>query len=151
MLSPQARALSTTLLVARSGTMAAELRTANVKRVGKERATFAGYDHPAGMTVSRFKTTYAREVGLDATTLEFYEVTEAQAAALSARGAPNDSSVLTGLEPLLPNKRLDNDTWLLAVGEELAGEWLAIGTLPRRSPRAAVVLWSRCARYVFRL
>jgi hypothetical protein len=112
-------------------TMAAEQPTANVKLVGLARARFVGYPHPACMTVSAFTTTYAREVGLNAITLEFYEVTEARAAALSARAAPNDVSVLEGLEPLLPNKRLDTGTWLLAVGDEraLAGEHLDRGTI----------------------
>jgi hypothetical protein len=102
--------------------MAAELRTANVKRVGKERATFVGFPHPAGMTVSAFTAIYGDKRNLDSDTVRFYEVTEAQAVALSVRGAPNGMSLLEDLEPLLPNKRLDTDTWLLAVGEALAGE-----------------------------
>jgi hypothetical protein len=103
-------------------TMAAELRTANVKRVGIERATFAGYDHPAGMTVSRFKTTFAREVGLDATTLEFYEVAADKlevADAASVIPLADISAYGTKLSSL---RTLDTDTWLLAMGDERAGE-----------------------------
>jgi hypothetical protein len=102
--------------------MAAAQRTANVKRVGKERTRFGGYSHPAGMTVSAFTVFYAREVGLDATTLEFYEVAadklEAAEAAdlIPANAASKYGARLSSL------RKLDTDTWLLAVGEELAGE-----------------------------
>jgi hypothetical protein len=96
-------------------TMAAELRTANVKRVGVERATFAEYDHPAGMTVSRFRTTFAREVGLDATTLELYEVAADKLVAA-------DAASVIPLADTSSLRTLDTDTWLLAVGNEQAGE-----------------------------
>jgi hypothetical protein len=131
--------------------MAAELRTANVKRVGKERATFVGYPHPAGMTVSAFTAIYGDKRSLDPDTVKFYEVAaDKLEAAEAADLIPANAASVYGAR-LSSLRKLDTDTWLLAVGEELAGEWLAIGTSPRRFPRAAVVLWSRCARYVFRL
>jgi rhamnose utilization protein RhaD (predicted bifunctional aldolase and dehydrogenase) len=106
---------------ASAAAMAAELRTANVKRVGRERATFVGYAHPAGMTVSRFRAIYAEKKGLEDSTLQFYEVTREEMRAIVSTTL-TDHDAVASKGALFPDHVLDTDTWLLAVGNEQAGE-----------------------------
>ncbi len=112
---------------------------ASVKVAGRDGGSFVGFALPAGAAVSALALPVARELRLEAESLRFFEVSEADVEAIVGEGAPDgtEAAILAARSPLPPTRRISADVWLLAAGKQRAADSAAAAATVAAAATAA--------------